>query len=186
MRKLFTAIAVMGITVFASCNSTNTQEENVKTVASAPEEELRGQSGVEDNESQKNIVQVAASSQDHSTLVAAVKAAGLVDALVNAGPFTVFAPTNAAFEGLPKGTVENLLKPENKDQLKDILQYHVYVGGLNKDYLQDGQSLSQVNGKRVTVNVNGEDVSVNGAKVLATIPASNGFIYVVDKVLLPE
>ena len=86
--------------------------------------------GVKDDVSNPNIVQVAVQSKDHTTLVAAVKAAGLVDALSNAGPFTVFAPTNAAFDKLPAGTVEGLLKPEKKDALTDILGYHTYVGVL--------------------------------------------------------
>lgn len=139
-----------------------------------------------DDQSQQNIVQVAAGSKDHTTLVAAVKAAGLVDALTNAGPFTVFAPTNEAFEKLPAGTVDHLLKPENKSDLKNILQYHVYVGVLSADRIDDGMSLGQVNGGRVTMGVSGNDVTVNGAKILASIPTSNGVIHVIDQVLTPQ
>lgn len=97
-------------------------------IASTSEPIEEGQSAVKDDESQKNIVQTAIGSPDHKTLVAALKAASYVDALSNAGPFTVFAPNDQAFAKLPEGTVEDLTKPENKDKLQNILEYHVYVG----------------------------------------------------------
>jgi uncharacterized surface protein with fasciclin (FAS1) repeats len=147
---------------------------------------LTGQSGVQDDESQKNIVQVASGSEDHTTLVAAVQAAELVDVLVNAGPFTVFAPVNAAFDALPAGTVEDLLKPENKETLSDILQYHVAVASLKVDYLIDGQKLEMVNGGYVTISKSDEAVMINDAKIIGTVETSNGIIHVVDKVLLPS
>jgi uncharacterized surface protein with fasciclin (FAS1) repeats len=125
-------------------------------------------------------------SKDHSTLVAAVKAGGLVDALSNAGPFTVFAPTNAAFEKLPAGTVEGLLKPEKKADLVNILEYHTYVGALRPDYFQDGQSYEQVNGKKVDITVKDGKISVNGSEVVASIQTSNGWIHVIGDVLLPK
>lgn len=144
-----------------------------------------GQSTVQDDVSQKNVVQVAMGSADHTTLVTAIKAAELVDVLTNAGPFTVFAPTNAAFDKLPAGTVEGLLKPEKKDALADILQYHVFVGVLKLENLQDGQVYNMVNGGNVTIGVKDGKYTVNGAAIVATVPASNGVIYVVDQVLLP-
>ncbi len=145
-----------------------------------------GQSGVQDDASQKNVVGVAVSSKDHTTLVAAVKAAELVDALSNAGPFTVFAPTNAAFDKLPKGTVEGLLKPEKKEALQDILQYHVSVGVYKAESLQDGQTLGQVNGGNIVVTRKDGKIMLNGtATIIASIPASNGIIHVIDGVLLP-
>jgi len=145
-----------------------------------------GQSGVKDDISNPNVVQVAASSKDHTTLVTAVKAASLVDVLSNAGPFTVFAPTNAAFEKLPAGTVEGLLKPDQKDALSNILEYHVYVGVIKTDAMRDGQVLNEVNGKNITLNVKDGKVMVNGkANIIASIPASNGIIHVIDEVLLP-
>ena len=107
-----------------------------------------------------------------------------MDVLVNAGPFTVFAPTNAAFAALPEGTVEGLLKPENKDALSDILQYHVAVAVLKTDYLLDGQELEMVNGGFVKITKNGDEVMINDAKIIASVEASNGLIHVVDKVLL--
>ena len=141
---------------------------------------------MQDDASQKNVVQVAVGSKDHTTLVAAVKAGELVDALSNAGPFTVFAPTNDAFAKLPAGTVDNLLKPESKETLVDILQYHVSVGVYKAESLQNGQSLGQVNGDNITITKKGNDIIVNGtAKIIASIPASNGIIHVVDGVLLP-
>lgn len=145
-----------------------------------------GQSGVQDDASQKNVVQIAIGSKDHTTLVAAVKAAELVDALSNAGPFTVFAPTNAAFDKLPAGTVDGLLKAEKKADLTDILQYHVSVGVYKAESLQDGQILGQVNGGNVTVTKKDGKIMLNGtATIVASIPASNGIIHVIDGVLLP-
>jgi uncharacterized surface protein with fasciclin (FAS1) repeats len=140
---------------------------------------------VRDDDSQKNVVQVAVGSADHTTLVKAVQAAGLVDALSNAGPFTVFAPTNAAFDKLPAGTVENLLKPESKEALIDILQYHVSLGVYKAEALQDGQVLGQVNGGNITVSVKDGKVMIGGATVVASVPASNGIVHVIDGVLLP-
>jgi uncharacterized surface protein with fasciclin (FAS1) repeats len=146
-----------------------------------------GQSAVSDNVSTPNIVQIAVGSKDHSTLVTAVKAAELVDALSNAGPFTVFAPVNAAFDQLPPGTVEGLLKPEKKDALSDILEYHVSVGVYKKESLTDGQMLGQVNGKNIKISlVDGQPVINGKAHIIASIPASNGMIHVIDQVLLPE
>jgi uncharacterized surface protein with fasciclin (FAS1) repeats len=147
---------------------------------------LTGQSGVKDEISNPNVVQIASGSKDHSTLVTAVKAAELVDVLSNVGPFTVFAPTNAAFDKLPEGTVENLLKPEQKDALSNILEYHVYVGVIKTEAMRDGQILNQVNSKNITLNVKDGKYMINSkATILASIPASNGMIHVIDEVLLP-
>jgi uncharacterized surface protein with fasciclin (FAS1) repeats len=169
-------------TVFG-CKQQN-QEATPETAASAPTE-LTGQSGVQDESSSPNIVKVASGSKDHTTLVAAVKAADLVNALSNAGPFTVFAPTNAAFAKLPAGTVEDLLKPENKEKLVDILGYHTYVGVLKTDYMQDGQQFEEVNGKKVTITKKDGKVYVNGSEIIASIPTSNGIIHVINDVLSP-
>ncbi len=145
-----------------------------------------GQSAVADNDSQKDIVKVAAGSQAHTTLVAAVKAAELVDVLANAGPFTVFAPTNDAFKKLPAGTVENLLKPANKEQLRDILQYHVAVAVYKPEMLKDGMKLNMANGGDVKISVKDGQIFLNGtAKVVGTVSAANGIIHVVDGVLVP-
>jgi uncharacterized surface protein with fasciclin (FAS1) repeats len=169
----------------AACNSGEQPKENSNeaSVASAPAP--TGQSGVKDDVSQKNIVQVAAGSPDHTTLVTAVKTAELVDVLSNAGPFTVFAPTNAAFDKLPKGTVDDLLKPEKRNDLQNILQYHVSVAVYKAENFRDGQVIGQVNGDNITMGVKDGKVTVNGATILASIPASNGIIHVIDGVLLP-
>lgn len=147
--------------------------------------EVTGQSNVQDDSSSPNIVKVASGSKDHTTLVAAVKAADLVNALSNTGPFTVFAPTNAAFAKLPAGTVDDLLKPENKEKLVDILGYHTYVGVLKTDYMQDGQQFEEVNGKKVTITKKDGKVFVNGSEIITSIPTSNGIIHVINDVLSP-
>ena len=182
--KFIRNIPVIATMVFCmyACNDTSNEAQK------ASEEETLvggGQSAVQDNESAKDVVKVAAGSKDHTTLVAAIKQAELVDALSNAGPFTVFAPTNAAFDKLPKGTVEDLMKPENKEKLQDILQYHVFVGSLKADYLQDGQTLNEVNGGNITISKKDGKIMINNsATIVASIPASNGIIHVIDAVLL--
>jgi uncharacterized surface protein with fasciclin (FAS1) repeats len=131
------------------------------------------------------IVDVASSVGDFSTLVAAVKAAGLVDTLSGPGPFTVFAPTNAAFAKLPKGTLESLLKPENKAKLQKILTYHVLAGKVPSTAIKPG-AVKTVEGNTVALKTMGRSVMVNNAKVIkADIPASNGVIHVIDTVILP-
>ena len=182
-----TALSFIAFTVaFAfACGSAETPGD-VSSAASEPVEAGAGQSAVQDDQSAKNIVQVANSSKDHSTLVTAVKAADLVNALSNAGPFTVFAPTNAAFDKLPAGTVEGLLKEDKKSDLADILQYHVSVGVYNAENLQDGQTIGQVNGGNIIISKKDGKIMVNGtATVVASISASNGIIHVIDAVLLP-
>lgn len=166
---------------FTACEQ-GAPSTSTSTEASSP---MAGQSGVSDDLSQKNVVQVAMGSKDHSTLVAAIKAADLVDALSNAGPFTVFAPTNAAFDKLPAGTLDGLLKPEKKEDLADILQFHVSLGVFKMDALEDGKVLGQVNGGKVTITKKGGDTYVNDAKIIGTVEASNGIIHVIDAVLLP-
>ena len=133
----------------------------------------------------KNIIENAVNSKDHTTLVAAVKAAGLVETLSGKGPFMVFAPTNAAFDKLPAGTVEGLLRPESKDALRNILEYHVSVGVYKLDNLQDGQKINQVNLDDVVIGFKDGKYTVNGANILGTAPASNGIVYIIDAVLLP-
>jgi len=139
----------------------------------------------------KNIVENAVNSKDHTTLVAAVKAAGLVETLESKGPFTVFAPTNAAFGKLPAGTVDTLVKPENKATLTKILTYHVVAGKLEASDLTDGKKLKTVEGEELTVKLKDGKVWIVDAKggtSMVTIPnvnQSNGVIHVVDTVLMP-
>lgn len=186
MKRAFTIFSILSLGLgFWACSNDNSK--TATTIESANSTaESKGQSGVQDDVSAKNVVQVAAGSKDHTTLVAAVQAADLVNALSNAGPFTVFAPTNEAFALLPAGTVEGLLKPEKKETLVDILQYHVSVGVFKTENMNDGQTIGQVNGGNITISKKDGKIMVNGiAEIKATIPASNGIIYVIDKVLLP-
>jgi uncharacterized surface protein with fasciclin (FAS1) repeats len=133
----------------------------------------------------KDIVDVALGSKDHTTLVAAVKAADYVTSLRNPGPFTVFAPTNAAFAKLPKGTVEGLLKPEKQFELEKLLQYHVTTSVLMVDYLKAGEVLGQANGAKVKITKKDGKVMVNDATILGSVRASNGVVHVIDTVLIP-
>ncbi|MEQ1665878.1 MAG: fasciclin domain-containing protein, partial [Bdellovibrionales bacterium] len=144
-----------------------------------------GQDKIKDDVSQKDIVKIAVGSKDHTTLVTALAAGDRVDTLANPGPFTVFAPTNAAFDKLPKGTVDGLLKPESKDALVNILEYHVFVGVLTPKDLTDGRTLNQVNGDDVKITVKNGKTMVNNATVIASVRATNGYIHIVDQVLLP-
>lgn len=135
-----------------------------------------------------NIVENAVNADNVTTLVAAVTAAGLVDTLSGPGPFTVFAPTNSAFAKLPAGTVEMLLKPENKDQLIAVLTYHVVAGRLKASDLSDGQKLTTVNGQELTVKKEDGKVWINGSAMVETanVISSNGVTHVIDTVLLPQ
>jgi uncharacterized surface protein with fasciclin (FAS1) repeats len=184
MKRILNIALIFAIIIGCSCNETTTP---VEESAGASESSVAGgQASVVDDVSAKDVVKVAAGSKDHTTLVAAIKQAELVDALSNAGPFTVFAPTNAAFDKVGKETLDNLMKDENKAQLQDILQYHVYVGSLKTEMMADGQTLNQVNGGNITVAIkDGKVVINNTATVITSIPASNGIIHVIDGVLLP-
>lgn len=181
MKNFFVLFAMI---IFVACN---TAPSNQKTdQAATPQVQTGGQEAVVDDVSQKDIVKIAVGSKDHTTLVAALKAAEYVDDLSNAGPFTVFAPTNDAFAKLPPGTVENLVKPENKNTLQGILEYHVAVGVYKQDYLSDGQNIGMANGGNIKISLQGDKMMVNdNINVVATVPATNGLIYIVDGVLLP-
>lgn len=183
LNRFFPAIFILLIAI--SCNEQSGTSTDHS--ATAPTETVSGgQENVQDNDSQKDVVKVAVSSADHTTLVAALKQAGLVTSLSNAGPFTVFAPTNEAFNKLPKGTVDGLMKEDKKEDLQNILQYHVFMSALSPESLTDGQTLGMVNGDNVTVTVkDGKTILNNSATVITSIPASNGIIYVIDGVLLP-
>lgn len=135
---------------------------------------------------EKDLVDVASGNEDFSTLVAAVKAAGLVDALKGDDPLTIFAPTNDAFAKLPAGTVEDLLKPENKDKLIAVLTYHVVPGQVKAKDVVKLSSATSLQGTNIDVKVQGGNVFVDKAQVIATdISASNGVIHVIDSVILP-
>ncbi|WP_445737982.1 fasciclin domain-containing protein [Mariniflexile sp.] len=181
---LFSALLVA---FFFNCkNNKETPAETTTTTVETPTDKKQGQAFIADDGSTPNVLQIAMGSKDHTTLVAAVQAAELENALVNAGPLMVFAPTNEAFAALPAGTVENLLKPENKDALANILKYHVTPGNYTKDFLKKFKKLGQANNQDIKVEVIGDDVFVGGAKIIASVPAGNGIVHVVDKVILPE
>ncbi|MAU16966.1 MAG: fasciclin [Muricauda sp.] len=181
---------MMGLFLLSSLSGCKDRTQTKTTVSDpnaseAISESNKGQAFIEDDESTPNVLQIALKSPEHSTLVTAVQAAALENSLVNAGPLMVFAPTNEAFDVLPEGTVQDLLKPENKDALANILKYHVTPGNYSKDFLKKFKKLGQANNQNVPVETKGDDVFVGGAKIIASIPAGNGIVHVVDKVILP-
>lgn len=146
-----------------------------------------GQSAVSDDLSQRNVVQIAVGSPDHKTLVAAVQHVNYQDVLANAGPFTVYAPIDEAFKALPPGTLDDLLKPANKATLQDILEYHVALGVMKPEQMTNGRKVGMANGGNVRFTVQDDGtVMINDAKVLGSVPASNGLVVVIDKVLIPQ
>lgn len=178
-------VSVCGLLVL-SCKSDPNKISARTNKKEAVSESQKGQAFIKDEKSTPNVLQIALGSPDHSTLVAAVQAAGLENALVNAGPLMVFAPTNAAFEALPPGTVESLLRPENKEKLATILKHHVTAGNYDKAFLKKFKKIGQADDTNATVETKGDDVYVGGAKIIASIKAGNGIVHVVDKVILPN
>lgn len=132
-----------------------------------------------------NIASIASNSPDHTTLVTALQAADYVTSVAASGPLTVFAPTNAAFESLPPGALDSLLEPENADDLREILKYHVTTSSLAASSFRDGQQLGMANGAKATLHVEGEAIRINDAVIVASITATNGTVHVIDGVLLP-
>jgi uncharacterized surface protein with fasciclin (FAS1) repeats len=199
MKKTLLSFAIVATIVFASCAGGEKKTDVVETPTTtetpkmdapkvdSPKVEAGVMVGGANMVPSKNIVENAAGSADHTTLVTAVKAAGLAETLSGAGPFTVFAPTNAAFDKLPKGTVETLVKPESKAKLTGILTYHVVAGALKAADLKDGQKLKTVQGEELTVSVKDGKVMINGANVsIADVVSSNGVTHVIDAVLMPK
>lgn len=192
MKKAIIFIMTVALfSFFASCHSANSDSKsataNNDSIKEPQTPQPVGQSGINDNVSAKNILQTAIESKNHTILVSAVKAAELVEVLSNQGPFTVFAPNDEAFKKLPAGTIEDLMKPEKKSELQDILQYHVTVGVFNADVLKDGQILGLANGGTMKITLKDGKIRVNGAaNVIGSIRTSNGIIHVIDAVLLPK
>jgi uncharacterized surface protein with fasciclin (FAS1) repeats len=199
MKKINLALVVVAsftTLTFVACGNSATTTATTDTVAASkmdepkmdqPKMEEGVMVGGANMVASKNIVENAAGSSDHTTLVAAVKAAGLAETLSGTGPFTVFAPTNEAFDKLPKGTVESLLKPEMKKDLTDVLTYHVVPGTFKAADLKDGQKLKTVEGKDLMVSIKDGKVMINGATVtIADAISSNGVTHVIDAVLLPK
>jgi len=186
---LLSAVAFSAFAITATIVAPVSAQDNMKSEMSGEKTVMVGGAAMFRS---KNIIQNAVNSKDHTTLVAAVKAAGLVDTLEGKGPFTVFAPTNAAFGKLPAGTVDTLVKPENKATLTKILTYHVVAGKLEASDLTDGKKLKTVQGEELTVKRSGDTVMIidaKGGSSTVTIPnvnQSNGVIHVVDTVLMPS
>jgi uncharacterized surface protein with fasciclin (FAS1) repeats len=179
MKHLKLSMAMLAIAGMVACGEApaEVEEKVVETVVEAPVAPV----------APATVVDIAVGSADHTTLVAAVKAAGLAETLSGAGLFTVFAPTNAAFSALPAGTLEDLLKPENKAKLASILTYHVVAGKVMSTDLKDGMKATTVNGQEITIGVKEGKVTVNGANVTtADLGAGNGVVHVIDAVILPK
>lgn len=144
----------------------------------------RGQAFIDDSSAEPHILNIALASEDHGTLVAAVQAAEMENVLVGAGPLTVFAPTDEAFEALPEGALDDLLKPENQPTLYQVVASHASPGTFTLEKLTDGMRLYQASGHYVDVEVRDGETYVNGARILGTVKATNGIVHVVDKVFL--
>lgn len=180
-------LAVFSLLMF-SCNQGEKKQEAAETqTKTAPA--AQGQSAVIDDVSAANALQVAKSLDDFKTLVAAIEAAGVEDAVVNVGPLTIFAPVNAAFDKLPAGTLDDLLKPENKSKLAFILTNHVapanYPDSQLKKEAQKGRKLYMASGKYLIVENKEDGIYVGGTKILKSVKVSNGWIHVIDNVLVP-
>ena len=207
MKKSFAPLlAALATTLtLASCNSETTKTETATTSTVNPADSVAAMAGDSARMAKpegvmvdgvamtadKDIVDNAANAKSVSTLVAAVKAAGLVETLKGAGPFTVFAPTNAAFDKLPKGFVAGLMDPASKEKLKGVLTYHVIPGRLVAADLKDGQELTTVNGEKLHIMVKDGKVMVSNGKdapatvQIADVISSNGVTHVIDGVVLP-
>jgi uncharacterized surface protein with fasciclin (FAS1) repeats len=170
------ALVAFAATSIVSCTAPKEQAEETADSTAVVEEVVSN-----------TVVDIAVGSSDHTTLVTAVTTAGLAETLSGTGPFTVFAPNNAAFAALPAGTVENLLKPENKEKLTSILTYHVVAGNVLSSQLTDGQKVATLNGQELTVAIKNGVVTINGTKVIAAdLAGSNGVVHVVEGVILPK
>lgn len=202
MKKNFLSLLIIAsasTVMFTACNDSSkdtdtktTMSSDTMTTATQPSDNKMAEEkgvmvGGANMVPSKNIVENAIGSADHTTLVAAVKAAGLVETLSGTGPFTVFAPTNEAFAKLPAGAVDNLLKPEMKADLTSVLTYHVVPGAIKAADLKDGQKLKTVQGKDLMVSIKDGKVMINGAMVtIADVISSNGVTHVIDAVLMPK
>ena len=173
------------IIMLYGCKNKDNAMSSTPTSTEVTSEDRTGQAFIQDDESTPNCLQIAIGSPDHKTLVAAVQAAQVENALVNVGPLTVFAPTDAAFAALPEGTVAHLMQPEQKEALANILKYHVTPGNLSTTILTKLPKLGQANNQYVQVEVIEGKPVIGGANIIASVPAGNGIVHVIDKVLLP-
>lgn len=183
-KNLLFFLALAMAFAFSSCSGAQ-QDSATNEAGTATASVFKGQAFVDDGVSSKNILQIAIGSPDHTTLVAGVQATSLENVLANNGPLTVFAPTNSAFDKLPEGVLDDLLKPENKSTLARIITYHAAPGTYKGKLLKDGMNLFMATGDNVKIEIKDGEVFANGAKILATIDAANGVVHVIDAVLLP-
>ncbi|MFD2512558.1 fasciclin domain-containing protein [Pontibacter locisalis] len=181
MKKI--SIFIFAALLLSGCNNSEPATESSEVVT----QDTEAMATEAPMETEKpNIVALASNTPSLSTLVKALQAADLAGTLQEGGPYTVFAPTDEAFAALPAGTLDNLLKPENKQQLVDILTYHVTEGNVMASDLSDGMMVNTLNGKELKVMINGDKVMINDATVtMPNVEASNGVVHVVDKVILP-
>ncbi|MCA0933431.1 fasciclin domain-containing protein [Lutimonas saemankumensis] len=188
MKTHITLLALLLMFSFSSCKKATTEQQGSDDAVTETKA-LSGQAAVKDGDSDANALQVAKSLDDFSTLVAAIEAAGVEDAVVNVGPLTIFAPLNSAFDKLPEGTVESLVQPENKAKLAYILTNHVApanypINQLKKEARKE-RKLYMASGKYLVVENKDGKIFVGGTEVLKTVQVSNGWIHVVDDVLVP-
>lgn len=196
---LVVAVLLIGVVAVYSNSGDEAKDTMTQNQVTAPVAQQENQNNMDQEEMgvevggammlpSKDIVENAMEADNVTTVVAAIAAAGLVDTLKGPGPFTVFAPNNAAFEKLPAGTVETLLKPESKAMLTSILTYHVVPGIYTSTSLRDGQVLTTVNGQDLTITKQGNQITVNGSAMVETadVISSNGVTFVIDSVLMPE
>lgn len=180
-KTIFTLLVAVATGSFTLISCDNAKEATTQTTPGAIAENSAPKTA------SKDVVDIAIGSPDHTTLVSAVTAAGLVETLKGPGPFTVFAPTNTAFDALPAGTVDGLLKPEKKTALTNVLTYHVVSGTVKATDLKDGQKVKTIQGEELTVSIKEGKVTINGANVTAAdLAGSNGVVHVIDAVLMPS
>lgn len=180
-----TGLALSIILLGCNNNTTDVESNPVRSNTEVIDEHKdgMGSAAIQDETSKPTVLKIAISSPQHKTLVECVKAAELVDVLAAIGPYTVFAPTDEAFVKLPKETIEDLLKPENKSKLQDILQYHVTTNIYSQEQLKDGMIIPMANGKRVTISHKNGEIRVNNAKIIGYVEGSNGNVFVIDEIL---
>ena len=190
---LFAFLIMAGTMMFVGCKEKSSEDAPATSSDTGETTETssnRGQAFIEDENAEPNALNTAVNSPDHTTLVAAVQAAEVENALVNVGPLSVFAPTNAAFDKLPEGTLDDLLKPENKAKLAYILINHVSPGNYPietlKKNVEKGRTLYMASGEYVPVTQEGEDIYVGGTKIISSIKVSNGWVHIIEDVILPE
>jgi len=184
IQKVGTLVLVTIISMaLISCGNTEEKSNNT-TQNKSTSASTTGQAGVVDDESKAHILRIAKESPDHTILAKAIEAAGIQNVLVNPGPLTVFAPTDEAFKALPEGTLDNLMKPENKSKLAKILTSHASPASLDQDQLAKGMNVYLATGHYVQSEQKDGNVYINGAKIVGSVVASNGYDHVDDKVFL--